>query len=301
MGILGKLRDLVSPLESGTTEFPGVPLELEAFALTDVGRARSGNEDSVLLVPGGSVTEEFSSGLIAVLADGMGGNNAGEIASAIACKTVSESVVGSRSADLGAALVEAVRVANQVIFTTAAKHPEHRGMGTTLVAFAIRNRSAYLAYVGDSRLYMVRQGKLYQLSEDHSVVFEMVKRGLMSLSEASRHPDRNVLSRALGTRERVECSRWNEPFEVHEGDTFLLCSDGLHDLVDEAVLLETLLRNRPAGAASLLIAEANRRGGHDNISAIVVRVRQPQEASADALPESHVPVTVPITREIVLT
>jgi len=304
MSLVGKLRGLWDA-KIGALAGPQEPspFYFTVVAGTDTGRVRAGNEDSVLALPVGIEEPGKTVSALAVLADGMGGTNAGEVASALACKTIERSFLdAARSSDPGQALMEALRLANRAIFAQAQRAPEMRGMGTTCVTLALRGAEAWMAYVGDSRLYLARSGTLYRMSEDHTVVFEMVKRGMLTPEAARNHPDRNVRSRALGTKEQVEVSRWETSFALQDGDKFLLCSDGLHDLVPDELILEALMQARPEAAVARLIAEANARGGFDNISAIVVEVQANQAPGpgGPAATEAAPMTSVPITREIVL-
>jgi len=304
MSLIAKLR---SPW-AGHAAAVGAPLTFRAFAGTDTGRVRSGNEDSVLLCPLGSSSGPadnlYKEGLLAVLADGMGGSNAGEVASRMACGSIASRLTGLRArlgvltSTPGRMLTEAVVAANREILTESQLQPDLRGMGTTCVALLLQGRHAWMSYVGDSRLYLARKGSIYRMTEDHSVVFEMVKRGVLTAEGAHDHPDRNVLSRALGTKSQVEVSSWEDPFALEPGDRFLLCSDGLHDLVNDASLLDTMMQNAIPESVSQLLAAANARGGYDNISAIVVEVRgEPGEAPV-AGTERSAPSTPPPTRTV---
>ena len=176
-------------------------------------------------------------GVIALVADGMGGCNGGEVASALACEKIPRIYFASNG-PAPAALRASLEAVNGEIYQAAQAQPSLRGMGTTVVAFAITSSHGWLAYVGDSRLYLIRRGQIYRMSEDHSMVFEMVHKGLLTAEEARNHADRNVLSRALGSRPQVEVSCWEEPFPIQPGDRFLLCSDGLHDLVTDEKMLD---------------------------------------------------------------
>ena len=127
-----------------------------------------------------------------------------------------------------------------------------------------------LAYVGDSRLYLIRRGQIYRMSEDHSMVFEMVHQGLLTPEQARNHQDRNVLSRVLGSRPQVEVSCWDEPFPIKPGDRFLLCSDGLHDLVTDERMLELGMQGDIGEATARLVQAANENGGYDNIAVVLL-------------------------------
>jgi protein phosphatase len=203
------------------------------------------------------------------VADGMGGCKGGEVASALACEKIPGSYFASLD-PIPAALRAALEAANAEIYQAAQSQPELHGMGTTAVAFAVTNGYGWLAYVGDSRLYLIRRGQIYRMSEDHSVVFEMVHQGLLTREEARDHQDRNVLSRALGSRPQVEVSCWDEPFPIQTGDRFLLCSDGLHDLVTDEKMLELANCGDVGFATERLVRAANESGGYDNISVILL-------------------------------
>jgi serine/threonine protein phosphatase PrpC len=250
---------------SGKTEI----LEIHASAATNPGCIRSENQDAVIFARPPDNRALHTHGVIALVADGMGGCNGGEVASALACEKIPKAYFASNG-PAPAALRGALEAVNTDIYQTAQAKPELRGMGTTAVAFAITSSHGWLAYVGDSRLYLIRRGQIYRMSEDHSMVFEMVHKGLITAEEARNHADRNVLSRALGSRPQVEVSCWDEPFPIQAGDRFLLCSDGLHDMVTDEKML-ALARNGELNVATeRLVRTANENGGHDNISVILL-------------------------------
>ncbi len=145
-------------------------------------------------------------------------------------------------------------------------------MGTTCTALVLQNGAAFCAYVGDSRLYLVRNGEIFLMTEDHTAVMEMVRNGLITFEEARCHPERGVLVRACGTQPAVEVSIWKEPFPVRVGDVFVLCSDGLSDLVNEEEIKSAVAQDVPSAGASL-ITLAKERGGHDNITVGLLRVK----------------------------
>lgn len=240
---------------------------------TDTGMVREHNEDCFLIVP--------ESGL-ALLADGMGGHLAGEVAAAMAVDKVTQHLLqafaGNRPeqpANGGSfesqALVEAVRLANAAIHEASLTRPEQAGMGTTIVVAAFHDDLLTVAHVGDSRLYRYRHGTLTQITEDHSMVQELLRRGLISPEEARTSVNRNLVTRALGVDPVVEVDVLEQPFE--SGDIYLLCSDGLNDvLTDEeiGVMLGQHSDNLEA-AARQMIAEVNARGGPDNVSIVLAR------------------------------
>jgi protein phosphatase len=247
--------------------------DLRFASQTDIGKARDHNEDAVLFEIPASPRVLTRRGAIAILADGMGGHAAGEIASQLACSTIRTRYYAGRGC-IEDGLRSAIEDANGVIFQAAQKNAVQRGMGTTCVALVIVGASAHYAWVGDSRLYLIRNGSIYRLSEDHTIINQLVKDGLLDSSEAASHPDRNVLSRALGTHQTVEISSSTQSLEVRPGDRFLLCSDGLHDLVPDEDLLRTSQPLDGKRAAQSLVALANDRGGLDNISVIIVEAAE---------------------------
>lgn len=243
---------------------------LDVAAATDAGRVRALNEDYVA----GDAAAGF-----AVLADGMGGHKAGEVASRMAAELV---IAGVRSASRRNETIDAERaeklVASQVaaanagVFAAAQAERRYDGMGTTLVVVLWHAAGVTWGHVGDSRLYLMRRGDLRQLTRDHSIVQEQLERGELSREEARRSVNRNVLTRAVGIDPQVQADVRSDAAEPD--DVYLLCSDGLTDMVDDASIERTLRECGPQirVAARRLIDEANARGGLDNISVIVARV-----------------------------
>jgi protein phosphatase len=251
---------------------------LQVAAITHPGKARPQNEDCV--------AADARAGY-AVLADGMGGHNAGEVASRMAVELVASHISeylarpAAHDAVSAEALVAAqVALANSTLLHSAAAEPEYRGMGTTLVVAVWRGRSVTYAHVGDSRLYRLRRGELSRLTRDHSMVQEQVDSGALSPEQARYAPHRNVLTRAVGTEPEVEADI--RTLRAAPGDVYLLCSDGLTDMLHDDDIGQTLMthvRNVEA-AAHELVERANRQGGLDNISVIVVRVEGGEERGA---------------------
>ena len=255
--------------------------EIAASVQTDVGCVREINEDSGRLLRPSDPAKLAAKGTLLVVADGMGGHSAGEVASQMAADVVTR-LYYELPSEPGAALKTAVEEANRQIHEAAAADAAKHGMGTTCTALALCGATAYAAHVGDSRLYMLRGGQLYQLSEDHSAVNEMVKLGIITKEQARTHEDKNVILRALGTTPEVEVSVL-EPFAVREGDRYLLCSDGLHDLVLENEIASVLTESEDIHAAGeRLIAMAKERGGHDNITVGIIAILPEGTAAAEA-------------------
>ncbi len=261
---------------------PPSAFEIDASVQTDKGCVREINEDSGRMVRPSDPALLAAKGTLLVVADGMGGHSAGEVASQMAADVVTRLYYEAR-AEPGAALRHAVEEANRRIHKAAAEDSAKHGMGTTCTALALCGGRAYAAHVGDSRLYMLRDGKLYQLSEDHSAVNEMVKLGIITKEQARTHEDKNVILRALGTVAEVEVAVL-EPFSVREGDRYLLCSDGLHDLVLEDEIASVLSGSEDTHAAGeRLIAMAKERGGHDNITVGIIAIMPEGTGAAEAV------------------
>jgi len=245
-------------------------MKAAAHGLSDVGRRREGNEDEFRLDP--------EMGLYAV-ADGMGGHAAGEIASRLAVDTIMDVLHrrGSENRTLHPAqaaeqLREAVEEANRRICESIRDNEEQRGMGTTVAALVTLEGTAVIGYVGDSRVYLLRQGRLFRLTSDHSWVNEQVKMGLLTDDAAQRHPMRNIVTRALGSRLDVAVDIVEE--SMQRGDVFVLCSDGLNTMIDDDEIRDVLRSNPgdPRAACEALVAAANAKGGEDNVTVITIVV-----------------------------
>ena len=241
-------------------------MRLGAAAVTDVGQLRKANEDSY------AVSSE--EGLF-VVADGMGGHAAGQLASEVCCRAMERAIQVSRSggASLSERLRQAVLHANHEIYATAQKQPELQGMGTTVVAVLAGGGRAALAHVGDSRVYRVRTHRIRQLTDDHSLVGELVRRKEISPDAAREHPHRHVLTRALGVRPRVEPDL--AEVSLQPDDVFVLCSDGLTNHVHDDEIGKTVGGDLDLQeAAERLVDLANQRGGDDNITVVMVKVEE---------------------------
>ena len=253
-------------------------MEIKFFAATDIGRKREANEDNFLIDPALNLF---------VVADGMGGHAAGEVASQIAVHEVSRAAREStdlikrfekdaKSEDRAAILVvmeHAIQSACAAIFHRGQTEPDKRGMGTTTSALLVAGDRGFIAHVGDSRVYLLRQGQVHQLTEDHSLINELVRRGKIKLDQIEGSPYakyKNAVTRAVGAYESVEVDTMD--FEILPGDQFLLCSDGLHAYLKESDLPEILSAEDLAEAPKMFVTLANVGGGHDNITAICVRI-----------------------------
>jgi protein phosphatase len=254
------------------------PLEHAAEAVryagaSEAGRVRAVNQDSYF------VGRLPSGGILAVVADGMGGHQTGEVASQKAVDIIQRELSRSR-AHPPTAIARAVQAANLEIFEYASDYPEHQGMGTTLTTVYLDDQVGLVGHIGDSRAYLIRNGRVTQLTQDHSWVAERVRQGVLSESEAKRHRWRNVITNALGTTPEIKLDIAG--FEVQAGDRLLLCSDGVSMLFSEEAMAAIVCSHDPEGAVRALIEGANMRGSPDNITAVVLEV-----VSVEARPKRY--------------
>lgn len=258
-------------------------MKLVCVGLTDRGCAREHNEDDFYLSDG----EEA----LCVVADGMGGHRCGEVASAMAIKTIVEFYRETMEQPNGEGFVEnngrkmtldefrlmrAIQQANKAVFEVASDNELYRGMGTTIVSGFFTDKGVYLAHIGDSRAYRYREGKLEQQTEDHSLANEYVRMGILSADDVEHFPYKNVITRACGLTDDVEVEISFR--EVEEGDLFILCSDGLTDMVNDAELTRIIESHDGdvEGLTKELVERANENGGADNITVIVAKVIETQ-------------------------
>jgi protein phosphatase len=253
-------------------------LIVRAVLRSDVGLVRSENQDFGTYTTPDEERRSHPGGRLLIVADGMGGHRGGATASRLAAETVKAQYLGAETADVAVALRDSLARANARIFHEAQSNPELRGMGTTTSALAVRNGVGWFAHVGDSRIYLVREGEIQQLTDDHSLVATMVREGLLTSAEAETHPRRNVLQRSMGVAEQVEIDI-RGPIELREGDTFILCSDGLHGVVKEPELLD-VAKMPLDSAADEFLRRALTRGAPDNVTVIVARVEATDEPEA---------------------
>ncbi|MCB9593215.1 MAG: Stp1/IreP family PP2C-type Ser/Thr phosphatase [Sandaracinaceae bacterium] len=251
------------------------PAAVQFWPVTDVGRVRDHNEDSFL------VDKKLN---LFIVADGMGGHAAGEVASQVASHTVREVLKGSSDMfhqfeaghggigrqDLLRLLESAVQQACSQVYNEGQEDESKRGMGTTIDALLLIGSRGFIAHVGDSRVYLYRQGAVHQLTEDHSLINELLKRGRLSREQIEKLQYKNAVTRAVGVYESVEVDTLD--FDVLKGDRFLLCSDGLSGYVEEVELARLFAETPEDALAQRLIDLANERGGKDNITAVVVKV-----------------------------
>lgn len=260
---------------------------VDACALTDVGCVRTENQDRVLLINPARGQLNAELGVLAVVADGMGGHQSGSTASQLATDTISSYYHEHGLDDPCLLLAASVERANAALFEAAAADPQLRGMGTTVTALLLREDRAYLAHVGDSRAYRIKDGAIRQFSEDHSVVAELLRQGLITPDEAETHPDKNLITRAVGTKALVQVDFIEEPETIAVGDVFLLCSDGLHGLVSSEEMATIAKGADPYQECRQLIELARERSGHDNISVCVLAAREPSHGGLASVPDTR--------------
>jgi protein phosphatase len=249
-------------------------MKLEVATLTDPGRVRPNNEDSFGHFEPSNEDEGKKMGWLFVVADGMGGHRGGEIASKLAVQSIKSAYYADGGLSRAAALKIAVEQANRLILEEAVADPALSGMGTTCTAMAVHDGFAFFVHVGDSRAYVRREGELVQLTQDHSLVGEMVRSGILSDEDARNHPKRNVITRSLGVQSALVADTPFTPFKLERNDVFILCSDGLTSMLNDNEIGDVLSDNEPAAAVEKLVALANQRGGKDNITAVVVKVAE---------------------------
>lgn len=252
---------------------------IELANLTDTGCEREENEDYFGYAEPESDEQFARKGRLAVVADGMGGHEGGQVASRLAVEVVRDVYLES-PADPTAALLEAFQAAHEAIRRCAADHPRLRGMGTTCTALALLDERLSFAHVGDSRLYRIRGSTTTRLTQDHSYVNRLVAEGILQPEEAENHPDRHILAAALGSDSALQVEIPEAPVKLEPDDVLLLCTDGLHGLVSDEEILAVVTRSKPADACRELVQMARQQGGPDNITLQIVCVEPQAESSA---------------------
>ena len=238
---------------------------MKSFSLTDVGRKRSVNQDYVFKTDNeiGPLSNLY------IVADGMGGHKAGDFASKYTVEVVCTQIEKSLQVDPKLLLEEVIKKANKGVHEKSKSDERLEGMGTTIVAATVLNDVLYFSNVGDSRLYLINEG-IKQLSKDHSLVEEMVRLGGMKPEEAKHHPDKNIITRAIGAKKKVEVD--NFEYELKKDDIILMCSDGLSNMIEDDEIFELVQSSRDVvEAVQRLIDRANKYGGNDNIGVVILK------------------------------
>jgi PPM family protein phosphatase len=273
------------------TAQPQPHLQFDTAMLSNVGAVRPSNEDTVLYAAPPDQDSAAKRGMLALVADGMGGHAAGEVASALAAETIRR-VFYTLEGSTPQVLVSAFAAANQAIRDWTVSHPECAGMGTTCTALALHESKLWLAHIGDSRAYLLRNGSFTQLSADQTLVEELVRKGKLTKKQAETSPVNNVVLQALGMGPEIAPIIWSQAMPLLAGDIVVLCTDGLSGLVQDDVIADIAGRLRPHEACEALIEAALAAGGHDNVSVGVLRAETPAEqttASAKATRQLRVP------------
>jgi protein phosphatase len=244
---------------------------IEVASQSDVGCRRENNEDYAYYWEPESDGEFQQKGRVALIADGMGGYEGGQEASRLAVETILSVYDHEAAQGTRAALLKGFQTAHDRIRQYADDHPELQGMGTTCTALVLREHEMFFAHVGDSRLYLARGNSIARLTHDHSYVGRLVESGILRAEEAESHPQRHILTAALGAGMEVAADAPDDPLALEAGDVLILCTDGLWSLVSENELLDTVQAQTPAVACSDLIKLARERGGPDNITLQILR------------------------------
>ncbi len=242
---------------------------LKSYSVTDIGRKRQLNQDYVFSSssPIGNMPNLF------IVADGMGGHKAGDYASRYTVETIEKEIKASFEKNPSIIIKKAIKTANKEIRQRAAEDPNLMGMGTTVVVATVIGKYLQVANVGDSRLYVINGSEIKQITRDHSLVEEMVRLGGIRREDARLHPDKNIITRAIGAKEEVDVDFFT--IELRQGDTILMCSDGLTNMVEDQEIVRILHENRKdktlVDTAQALIDAANENGGKDNIGIVLVK------------------------------
>ncbi|OGW58027.1 MAG: hypothetical protein A3D21_09130 [Nitrospirae bacterium RIFCSPHIGHO2_02_FULL_42_12] len=242
---------------------------MKVYGNTNIGRVRKNNEDAYGIYPDLSLF---------IVADGLGGHAGGEVASRLAVETIKDGLVSTESyrssAEITERIIEAIKGANNRIIQRASMMYDLKGMGTTVVVVKLEEDNAMIAHVGDSRMYLIRKNKITQITKDHTVVEEYIRLGLLTLQEALYHPNRHMLSRALGVSYDIDVDVAD--IQIAEGDIIILCTDGLTNMLSEKEILSAIteLMPSPEKITDRLITLANNHGGIDNITVITICIEQ---------------------------
>ncbi len=257
-----------NPAAEAPTSDTAAPGHLKAVVVSDLGNIRTNNEDMGLFFKIADENLLREKGYMLIVADGMGGHQAGEVASRMATDIISHEYFKQKDI-VEKNLAKVLTLANKTIFEKASTSDAHKGMGTTCTVLVVIDKAVYYAHVGDSRAYIQKGNSIMQITSDHTYVQELVNNGDITAEEAATHPKRNILTNAMGTKPdmRIDTGKCEHPLEEH--DRLLLCSDGLYDYLNAHELKEILIANDIKRAADIMIQQAKARGGHDNITVVL--------------------------------
>ena len=245
---------------------------IEFGVASHVGMVRTENQDCYGHFPTSANGQAGDGVQLFIVADGMGGQRSGKLASDMAVRTVAKAYFQSADPGMAGRLEEAFRTANEAVFSYGSAHQESAGMGTTCVALVLREQHAWIAHIGDSRIYHIGKRGIAQLTNDHTKVAEMRRRGILTDEEAQTHPDRHQLYRALGVRPQADVDILSDIL-VGTKEHFLLCTDGVYEYVADREMHDLVMNSAPQEACDRIVLLANERGGHDNSTVCVVRVQ----------------------------
>lgn len=260
-------------------------MQLEVDSISDVGRTRDHNEDFMGMWRPSDAVQRRRKGELFLVADGIGGHQSGEVASRMAVERIIQAYGNAAGQDVVTELVQAIEAANAAIYALGQDQDRRWRMGTTLVGALVRDRELHVVNVGDSRAYLVRGGKAEQISQDHSIVAEQVRLGLLDAEQAENQEYRSAITRALGNKPEVKVDTFTRTLQ--EGDIVVLCSDGLSGPVKSDEIAHIVSTQPPAQAVTSLVALANARGGKDNITTIVIKAHGDRKGAAAARPAAR--------------
>ena len=256
------------PVEEEHSSNSLVPGNIKAVVVSDLGNIRTNNEDMGLFFKFSEEGLLREKGYMLIVADGMGGHQAGEVASRMATDIISHEYFKQNGA-VEKNLAKVLALANKTIFEKASSSDTHKGMGTTCTVLVVIDKAVYYAHVGDSRAYIQKDNSITQITSDHTYVQELVNSGDITAEEAATHPKRNILTNAMGTKPDMRIDTGKCEYLLEENDRLLLCSDGLYDYLNSNEIKEILIANDIKKAADIMIQQAKARGGHDNITVVI--------------------------------
>lgn len=243
-------------------------MTLQRFSISDIGNIRERNEDAFLEL---DILVNGNRGTLLVVADGMGGHRAGDVASRLVTETVKDHLLNYNTGDCCGILKDSIQHANSNVLKMSQERPECSGMGSTCTALLITDGKVFIAHAGDSRAYMVRDGLAHQLTTDHTVAEQMRIAGSMTYEKAKHSPQRHILTNAVGIRSEIDIDVI-DPLDIKNRDCYLLCTDGLSEFIEDHEIANILEQHPPVKACRLLVDIAKKRGGSDNITVQVAKV-----------------------------
>lgn len=254
------------------TNEPAEIADIKAVVLSDLGNIRTNNEDMGLFFKVADEKAIRQKGYMLIVADGMGGHQAGEVASKMATDIVCREYFNQKNGSIEKGLEKALSTANKTIYEKSSSQAAFKGMGTTCTVLVVIGSDVYYAHVGDSRAYIQKGGAIMQITEDHTYVQQLVNNGDITAAEAAVHPKRNILTNAMGTKPDLRIDTGKSKYSFEKNDKLLLCSDGLYDYLNDEDLNIILKENSLKNAASIMVAQAKTRGGHDNITVVLAEI-----------------------------